>query len=273
MNLFTSPDTKFDPQVVAEWDRRRSQHRRASQWLWYLFWTVLIVASVPMLLRIVDYFPYGIALLFCTVAAASMLRLRYLAILKCPHCEQTPVGRLEAPLLTESESCPHCHYWLLHPSLDVRFADTPTPNRFTRSWRAALNMRLPLRFPFLHMAKAVLSAAAGAGFFSFVSFFVAVPVIDGTINGVHVSPLWEAAVNNHGHYYQWLLLDRHRLLFGTVTLLWLICLTVLGIVERQSKRAEATDRARGRFVYWAADFLSFIAFGVTAWYFVFMPHG
>ena len=262
----------FDPLIVAEWHRRRAQHRRASQWMWYVFWIVLIVACLPLFFHLVGYFPYGAVLAFCAAVAASTLKSRYMAILKCPHCDEAPVGRLAGPPLINVEHCPHCHYWLLHPSLEERFANGRGPSKLLQFLRTASNLELPLRFPFLHLAKALLSVASIAGFFSFVSFFVAVPVVDDMVNGVHVSPSWEAAVYNHGRHYQWLLLDRHRVLFGTITLVWVICMIVLGSVDRQLKRAETQDRARGRLLYWIANFLPEVAFFAAAWYLVFMPH-
>ena len=263
----------FDPEVVAEWARRRARHRHASRWLWYVFWVLLIVACLPLFFCLVGYFPYGVVLAFCAAVGASTLKSRYMAILKCPHCDQAPVGRLVIPPLINVEHCPHCHYWLLHPSLEERFADRRGPNKLPQFLRAASNLDLPLAFPFLHLAKALLSAALFAGFFSFVSFFVAVPVVGGMVDGTHVPASWEAVVSNHGRYYRWLLLDHHRVLFGAGTLAWIICSVVFGSVERQLKRSEAEDRARGQVAYWTADLLPFIASFAVAWYLVFMPHG
>ena len=96
----------FDPEVVAEWTRRRARHRHASRWLWCVFWIVLIVACLPLFFRLVDLFPYGVVLAFCATVAASTLKSRYMVILKCPHCDEAPVGRLVMPPLINAEHCP-----------------------------------------------------------------------------------------------------------------------------------------------------------------------
>lgn len=130
-----------------------------------------------------------------------------------------------------------------------------------------------LRFPFLHLVMSVLQAGNIAGFFAVISFSVADPVVGGKVRGVTVPASWEGAVDNHGRYYQWPLLHLHPLMFFIALVSWVLCLAALWRIHRQLQRSKGADIEHyGRVVYWIADFVPTLAFAVTAWFFVFMPH-
>jgi hypothetical protein len=105
----------FDPAVVSEWTRRRVTFRHKSRWLWWILTVLLILATLPVVAGIIPTTPWLSAEAFCGVAFALVLRFRYLAVLKCPHCGRRPVRPGQRLPLWDVDCCPHCYYWLINP--------------------------------------------------------------------------------------------------------------------------------------------------------------
>src|SRR5262245_47422819 len=83
-----------DKEVVAEWQRRRAEFRRAQRPLVYSAVGALLCLLVPPLLGLIEPFPYLGLLLFVSVWVASYLRTRHQIMLPCPHCNRTPASKL-----------------------------------------------------------------------------------------------------------------------------------------------------------------------------------
>ena len=107
------PNATLDPDVVAEWMRRREAFRRNTRWLWYLYAGVLALIALPPILNFVPAYPYLVRVAFVPVLGVLWIKNRHFHILKCPHCEKPPV-KFSRPLEGD-DFCPHCFYWLENP--------------------------------------------------------------------------------------------------------------------------------------------------------------
>jgi hypothetical protein len=105
----------LDPEVVAEWQRRRNAFRLSSHWVWWPFWLAVLLAPLPFFLGIIDVRPGGLVVAFVLLFVGLYLRYRHLGILACPHCGKSPApDRFGQMTLREIDCCPHCSYWLIN---------------------------------------------------------------------------------------------------------------------------------------------------------------
>jgi hypothetical protein len=70
-------------------------------------------------------------------------------------------------------------------------------------------MKSLLRFPWLYVLEAVLWLPVTGGAMSVLSFLNAESAAELLAKGKAIPPGWEAAVRNHGFYYEWHLISTH----------------------------------------------------------------
>ena len=75
-------------------------------------------------------------------------------------------------------------------------------------------MRALLKFPLIYVLELASWVLLVSSFASVVSFSAAKPIAELIRLGAAVQPSWEAAVQNHGKFYQWYLIANHPVAFG-----------------------------------------------------------
>ena len=105
-----------------------------------------------------------------------------------------------------------------------------------------------LKFPMAKIDELILRALSLNGLFVTFFFLVAKPVVGLDLHGGPLPTSWEAAVPNHGGYFQWYLIATHPALFVAGLLLFLVPTYVLykarGHNDLQVESPEASPKTR-----------------------------
>ena len=104
----------LDHEVVAEWERRCARSQRRLRALWYVLAVAFLVALVPPLFGVTNYFPYVGWVIVLTAIATVMLHGIARATISCPNCGEIPTTAGQIPL-SRTDFCPHCRFWLINP--------------------------------------------------------------------------------------------------------------------------------------------------------------
>jgi len=105
------------PEIIAEWQLRRSAFRRQSRPVSYVLVAVFLAALALPLTGLIAPFPYIFAVVLLGVMAGLGFSQGYVTVLKCPNCNRHPfIGRVP---LHRVDFCPHCYCWLEDPRTSV----------------------------------------------------------------------------------------------------------------------------------------------------------
>lgn len=96
-----------------------------------------------------------------------------------------------------------------------------------------MNMRLS--FPWIYVIEVLLWLPLLGAFFALASFLAAQPAIELLAAGKPIPTGWEAAVKNHGMYYEWYLISTHVLLFGITVAVFIGAAIGMFVVRRTEK--------------------------------------
>lgn len=103
----------FDPQVVAEWQRRRTAFRQTSRWVWVAYWSAVLLAPSPFLFGVIPPWPAALVTAFVALLVGLFLRC-HTVVLTCPHCGKRPAPDSFGQIpIGDVDCCPHCSYWLI----------------------------------------------------------------------------------------------------------------------------------------------------------------
>jgi len=125
-----------------------------------------------------------------------------------------------------------------------------------------------LKFPLLYILEGLLAPLPVSGFFVSVSFLVAKPVKSLDLHGKALPTGWEAAVPNHGGYYEWVLVANHPILFAA----GLALLLAPGAALYQIRKAQVLQREQATMSSTAhsiARVFPMATFALAAYWFVF----
>jgi len=125
-----------------------------------------------------------------------------------------------------------------------------------------------LKFPLLYILEGLLAPLTMSGFFVSISFLAAKPVKNLDLQGKALPNGWEAAVPNHGGYYEWVLVANHPILFAA----GLALLLAPGVALYQVHKAQAFQREQATVSSTAhsiARIFPIATFALAAYWFVF----
>ena len=120
-------------------------------------------------------------------------------------------------------------------------------------------MKVWLRFPVVHIVQLLCGLVWLASFFATISFLVALPVVHGKVGTTSVPVSWEAAVPNHGKYYQWYLIDGHILFFFAVVAVLALSFAASVALAKIRKASQQTDKLHHPVAYRVADAATAVA--------------
>ena len=120
-----------------------------------------------------------------------------------------------------------------------------------------------LKLPVLYAVEALLLPLAAAGFFATTSFVAAKPIASLSLQGKALPIGWEAAVPNHGGYYQWYAMANHPALSAFSVLL--LALAVLAL--HHVRKAQALQAGNSHHLL--ARVLVVLPAALTAYWFIF----
>jgi len=116
-----------------------------------------------------------------------------------------------------------------------------------------------LRFPVVHIAQLLCGLIWLASFFATISFLVALPVVHGKVGTSSAPASWEAAVPNHGKYYQWFLIDDHLMFFFVVIAVAALSFAASVALAKICKASQQTDKLHHPIAYRVADAATAVA--------------
>lgn len=114
-------------------------------------------------------------------------------------------------------------------------------------------MKAWLRFPIVHIVQLLCGLVWLASFLATISFLVALPVVHGKVGTSSVPASWEAAVPNHGKYYQWYLIDGHILFFFAVVALLALSFVASVALAKIRMASRQADKLHHPVAYRVAD--------------------
>ena len=101
-------------EVAAQWSKRRSEYRRATRWVWLVYWLGVAICTVPFVIGLVPLGNGAWLLVFVAAAIGLDLRQDYIRYLKCPNCGQHVVISMwgKSPFFEPTE-CQNCEFPLI----------------------------------------------------------------------------------------------------------------------------------------------------------------